>query len=576
MRPPREPTITEGSDRPTPEQIAGYKVLDVIADGRQSQLFRCLGKVPGLEVCLKLLLVNEKENAQTAAHFLASAEALKGHAHDNIVAIHEVGKVHGRPYVIMDYVPGQSLARILFRGALRMEMALRSVGHAAAALKFARSVGLHHGDVRPGHLLMSQGVVQLIGFGLTPPFRTAHGRELRGDPAYTAPEIVQGDDPDHRADIYSLGCTFYELLVGRPPFGTGSPDALAACHVLEPLPSITKQVPLLPDGVEVLCRQMCAKDPQDRPASFDTIIEAVSKLAPDVAAATPRGPVVVIEVGATPGLATEIPEGELLLGRMPDEGIYLDDGRISRRHAVLRRQGHRVTIADLGSRNGIRVNGERTHGARLTSGDRITLGDTVIRVDNLTPITGQYTGPSTSLIPSSPLRGAFGAREVSHAPANQAGPQVLAERTGDAVADQVRVAVLGQLSTLLAGTSGGVVQLRREVIALLKTQLLADDGIVIRVEGDSPLLEAQNAQQAELLSVVMPAVERALPGHLALSTTLQIGRDGAAGALLAPVLSPSGPVAFVVLISRAGTFTEDALVVLEATCGLLSKREQAR
>src|SRR6185503_20925839 len=121
------------------------------------------------------------------------------------------------------------------------------------------------------------------------------------------------------------------------------------------------------------------RQPSKRFANYVELLQAGAAILPHLRKVAAHEPAVVVEDGRQQGLRVNIPEGELLLGRTPGEGMQVDDARCSRRHALIKRSGDYIEVEDLGSRNGIRVNGADVRSKQLFPGDRIEIGDTVLR-----------------------------------------------------------------------------------------------------------------------------------------------------------------------------------------------------
>lgn len=555
---------------PDPVTIGPYRVERRLVTGRSSLLYECSDERGG-RVCVKLLLPPYDEVASEAERFLENARVTVGLGHPHVVEVLGCGREAGRPYVALELVDGVDLGRQVSReGPLRPRAVVEHGVEVAHALEAAQRRGLLHGDVRPRHLLLTRaGTVKLVGIGLSPRVKTAHGREIGGDPAYLAPERTEGRAGDHRADIYALGCSLFELLTGRTPFGVGAPDALLACHLHEPFPRASQLVPHLPAELDEVLRAMAAKRPNARLQTYAEVRERLAALLPLLGGERRAGPALVVEVGRQPGLSVDIPEGELLIGRSEDEGFFLDDGRVSRRHALLRRAGSELSIEDLGSRNGVRVNGTPVERARLAPGDRVALGDSILVV-----VTDEVSDPvpeAAARAPgASPVRGAFGDDEVAHPPAKQARLDPLALPPSADAAAWLRGAVAS--ARVLAQTQALDAAARRVAVAV-GDALGADASLWVDVEDGHPRFSAASSAEAERLSCVLPAVERALPGHLALSTSVRAGRSGRWGVALAPVRVRDEEVrGFVVLVSYGARFSASALGLLEVACALLSER----
>lgn len=542
-----------------------------------SRMYRAVDLSLGKTVVVKLMQPPFDEDPRAVERFLAFGSALIGVASPHVVPVLRTGRDGPTPYIVLAWVDGEDLESILKREkSLVPQAALRVVLDAASGLDAAMKKGALHGDVRPRHLLRVKGEVKVTSFGLSAPTATAQGRSIAGHPAYVAPEIVAGSangkPPDHRADIYSLGCTLFELVVGRPPYGTASADALLACHLHEPFPSLKAQSPRATPELEGFLSRMVAKDVDRRFSSYVELLQAGATLLPRLRHLQPQQPVLLVEDGRQQGTRIDLPEGEFLLGRIPGEGFALDDARVSRRHAMIRRSGDYLEIDDLGSRNGIHVNGVDVRSRQLFPGDRIEIGDTILRVEG--PATAVSQIPAqTGRAMASPLRGAFGDVEVSHPPQRQMTPQGLGDK--DAPGGAERLAVLARLAPLLAGRSGNPETLRLDAVSIVAEVLKADHRLVIKVKDDQPVFEAASAFEAQLLSGTLPAVERALPGQLSLATTVRVNVDDRWGVVLAPIFERGQVKALAVLVKRIGRFDDAALGILEGTCALLSLRADA-
>ena len=187
--------------------------------------------------------------------------------HPNAVAVYDLIIDDEQPYVIMEYVPGDSLAqRIRSAGTLAAGEAGYWIGQVAAALEAAHANGILHRDVKPANILITpEGSAKLADFGVARSLRDATHTQtgiMVGTPAYLAPEVAQGGDPLSASDIWSLGATLYAAIEGRPPFGTGAdnPLALLARIVSDQVPAAEHAGPLRP-----IIAAMLSRDPAGRP-----------------------------------------------------------------------------------------------------------------------------------------------------------------------------------------------------------------------------------------------------------------------------------------------------------------------
>ena len=560
------PTTLTGVDRPDPRTIASCRIeARIPTDG--SRLYRATDQSLGKPVVVKLMKPPFDDDPRQVERFLAFGGALVGLSSPHVVSVLRAGKDGPTPYIIFEGVDGEDLDSALKRERSFVPQAgLRVVLDAAAGLEAAQKRGVLHGDVRPRHLLRVRGEIKVTGFGLSPPLRTAQGRVLQGQPAYLAPEIVAGQPADHRADMYALGCTLFELIAGRPPYGTASSDALLACHLHETFPSLRALAPLTPPDLEAFVARMVARDPEKRFATWAALLQAGAALLPRLRHLQPAAASIVVEEGRQHGTRFELAEGDTLIGRVAGDGIALDDARVSRRHATLRRRGDVVELVDLGSRNGVRVNGVDVQERQLAHGDRVAIGDTVLRLE----LAGAVTQPPAveGRIVDSPVRGAFGEAEIARPPPRQAQTSTLSVGTPSPERQQL----LARLAALFAARVQGAATLRRDAVVIVAEVLKADHHVLVKMHDGRPVFEASSAHEAQLLSGTLPAMERALPGQLSLLTTVRVNLDDRWSVVVAPVVERGQTPALALLVKRIGRFDAEALTLLEGTCALLALR----
>jgi serine/threonine protein kinase len=211
--------------------------------------------------------------------------------HPHIVPLLTAGESQGLPYFVMPYVVGESLrARVAREGELPVTETIRILRDVVSALVYAHGSGVMHRDIKPDNVLLSGGVAVVTDFGVAKALSisseghdavglTSMGLAL-GTPAYMAPEQATGDpQTDHRADIYSLGATAYEMLTGRPPFIGRSPQAMLAAHVVETPEPIDRLRPAVPAPLAALVTACLAKRAADRPQSAREVINLLDALA---------------------------------------------------------------------------------------------------------------------------------------------------------------------------------------------------------------------------------------------------------------------------------------------------------
>ncbi|HLM87168.1 MAG TPA: serine/threonine-protein kinase [Solirubrobacteraceae bacterium] len=206
-------------------------------------------------------------------------------ANSHVVTVYDAGERDGLLYICMEYVDGMDLRSLLAsQSPLHPSLAARITQQLAAALDAAHSHGLIHRDVKPANVFVSGAPgaehVRLGDFGVSRALAASDLTEAGssvGTPHYTAPEVHLGREADHRSDIYSLGCTLYEMLTGRKPFPAQTSTAVAMAHCQQPPPSPLDTVPSLPAALEAVVAKALAKNPDERYQTAGDLGEAVAE-----------------------------------------------------------------------------------------------------------------------------------------------------------------------------------------------------------------------------------------------------------------------------------------------------------
>src|SRR5207244_3276972 len=216
--------------------------------------------------------------------FLREARALAQVNSPNVVAVYDAGEDAERPYLVMEFVEGTTLERELV-GSGRVEPA-RAVAVAtdiASGLAAAHERGIVHRDVKPSNVFLTPSDAAKIGdFGIArlerPDATLTLTGQTFGSPPYMAPEQATGGKVDARADLYSLGCVLFQMLVGRRPFSGDDAVSLVYQHVHSTPPRVDSLVPTVPVELGALVAGLMAKDPGDRPASAEEVQRALGSV----------------------------------------------------------------------------------------------------------------------------------------------------------------------------------------------------------------------------------------------------------------------------------------------------------
>ena len=294
-----------------------YRNPKRIARGGMGEVYRAEDADLARIVAVKLLSGRFADNDAIRGRFTREALAVARLSHaPSTVTIFDVGEHRGRPYIVMEYLPGGSLAdRLQREGAQPVGRSLEWLGQAAAALDAAHANGIVHRDVKPANLLLdSDDRVKVADFGVASAADLGSFTEagtVVGTAGYLAPEQARGERATPASDIYALTVVAFELLTGKRPFERESSTAEAIAHVSAPIPPASDSNPELPPEVDDVLARGLAKDPEHRFASAAEFVGALRD-ALDRAAGTTR-------VGALPPAAparerSRLPLLLLLLG----------------------------------------------------------------------------------------------------------------------------------------------------------------------------------------------------------------------------------------------------------------------
>ena len=257
-------------------QVGRYQILDTIGVGANSRVVRAFDPMIGRSVAIKLF-PPALANGEGRARFLKEARVVGQISHPSIVALHDMGidESSSTPYLVMEYVEGQPLERMLDKGSIPFPRACAWIGDVASALSLAHRKGIIHGDVKPANILVSDdGRIKLTDFGMARlASRDMKDTPLLGTPAYWCPEQILGKPQDARSDIFSLGVVLYEMITGNRPFDADSLQGMCA-RIMSSTPLPPSQTnPSLPAGLNELVLACMEKDPARRRASAEDLAD---------------------------------------------------------------------------------------------------------------------------------------------------------------------------------------------------------------------------------------------------------------------------------------------------------------
>jgi eukaryotic-like serine/threonine-protein kinase len=302
-----------------------YKLEAKLGSGGMSTVYLARDTTLDRQVAVKVMHREMSEQADQLQRFRQEARAVAKLSHPNVVAVIDAGEDGGHPYIVFEYVQGETLKQRINRiGALDAQEALAYAIEIARGLTVAHARNMVHRDIKPQNVLIdSEGRAKLTDFGISRQLEqdgmTATGRVL-GTTDYVAPEQAMGHPVDQRSDVYSLGVVLYEMLVGQVPFHADSQVGVAMKHVNEELPDVQQRRPELSAAAAMTVERATAKDPNDRYQSAGELIDDLST-ALEVEAA---------RAGSTTGEATSVLEAV-----PPAERKLSSEGRWSRAAILL-------------------------------------------------------------------------------------------------------------------------------------------------------------------------------------------------------------------------------------------------
>jgi len=256
--------------------LGKYKLLDHLGTGGMSSVYLAEHTLMRRRVAIKVLPKGKVEDSSYLARFQLEAQAAAKLDHPNIVRAFDIDfdKEKGTHFIVMEYVEGRDLQAIVNQeGPLYYEAAANFVAQVAAGLQHAHEAGLIHRDIKPANCLVDfKGTVKVLDMGLAkfseadhPSLTIAHDENVLGTADYLAPEqALNSHAVDSRADIYSLGCTFYFLLTGHAPFPEGTLPQRLMKHQTEDPPSVYDDRSDAPRELVDICTRMMKKSPDER------------------------------------------------------------------------------------------------------------------------------------------------------------------------------------------------------------------------------------------------------------------------------------------------------------------------
>jgi serine/threonine protein kinase len=280
--------------RVTELRLGNYEILDRLGSGGMGTVYKARHRRMKRMVALKVLTFNKKNEGlaeEFSQRFQREVETIARLQHPNIVMAFDADECEAGPFLVMELVNGRDLhTEVTIGGPMTVLDAADRILQAARGLSYAHEQGIVHRDIKPGNLLRDEtGVVKVADLGLARLNASAkesvvntaltQAGDVLGTVDYMPPEqAMDSSTIDLRADIYSLGCAFYFLLTGRPPYSAGSMLALMLKHRDDPIPSLHDARNDIPPELESIFRRMVAKNLADRYQSMAEVVQALEEL----------------------------------------------------------------------------------------------------------------------------------------------------------------------------------------------------------------------------------------------------------------------------------------------------------
>lgn len=246
-----------------------YRIIDTLGEGGMANVYLAEDIILQRKVAVKILRLDLQKEPQTLARFQREALATSELSHPNIVMVLDVGTDHGLPYMVMEYVDGPDLKEyIRANSPLNLGNIIKIMDQILSAMSLAHKHNVIHRDLKPQNILMDKhGNIKIADFGIAVALNqnsVTQTNSAIGSVHYMSPEQTRGGLVTKQSDIYSLGIILYELITGNVPFNGDSAVSIALKHAQEPIPSIRKQDPNIPQPLENVVLKATAKDPRDR------------------------------------------------------------------------------------------------------------------------------------------------------------------------------------------------------------------------------------------------------------------------------------------------------------------------
>lgn len=273
-------------------QVGRYRLISIIGQGGMGQVYKATDPQLGRTVAIKFLPIQLANSTESMQRFQQEASTLSRLSDPNVCIIHDIGNSHRGPYIVMEYVQGESLSDLLAREQIPISQCLDIMIQICSGLRMIHENDIVHRDIKPSNIMLTEKqVVKLVDFGLAKWISsdqsnfTKHADQyatrlklvqtmpgqVMGTPSYMSPEQAAGTAVDFRSDVFSLGALFYRMLVGKPPFIAETPMLTMQKIITRNYPSMRSSNPEIPDSLGIIVDRMLGELDKRYP-SIDEIL----------------------------------------------------------------------------------------------------------------------------------------------------------------------------------------------------------------------------------------------------------------------------------------------------------------
>jgi len=247
-----------------------YRLTAQQGSGGMAVIYKATDQMLGRTVAIKVLRPSLTADPQFVVRFQNEARSIANLLHPNIVTVHDVGTDGQTNYIVMEFIDGSDLKKIIRTfGTLPLDRALNFAISICAGLGYAHRSKIVHADVKPQNILVTQeDVIKITDFGIAQVLSETQPQTradvVWGSPHYFAPEQAQGEKPTAAADVYSIGIVMFEMLTGRLPFTGTNQQELAMAHINKDIPDVREFNASVPEPLAHIIKKAMAKKPNDR------------------------------------------------------------------------------------------------------------------------------------------------------------------------------------------------------------------------------------------------------------------------------------------------------------------------